>query len=49
MWYGSLGDGGLITDRHRLKLASTWMTAGHIVIAHANQATPPADLIKIRT
>ena len=48
MWYGSLGDGGNITARQRLKLADEWMTAGRIVIGHANQATSPSDLLKIR-
>ena len=48
MWYGTLGDGGNITPKRRLQLASEWMTAGHIVIAHANQATSPADLRRIK-
>ena len=48
MWYGSLGDGSNITASERLKLARTWMTAGHVVIGHANQPTAPADLLKIR-
>ena len=48
MWYGSLGDGGGVTNRTRLKLADKWMTKGRIVIAHANSITPPADLLKIR-
>jgi peptidoglycan-N-acetylglucosamine deacetylase len=47
MWFGSLGDGGGVTNRTRLNLAKKWMTAGRIVIAHANQVTPPADLLKI--
>jgi len=48
MWYGSLGDGGNITARQRLYLADKWMTAGRIVIAHANEPTSPGDLLKIR-
>ena len=47
MWFGSLGDGGGVTNRTRLKLADKWMTANKIVIAHANSVTPPADLLKI--
>ena len=48
MWYGTLGDGGGITAARRLQLAQQWMTAGHIVIAHANQVTSPYDLRRIR-
>jgi len=47
MWFGSLGDGGGVSNRTRLKLADKWMTANKIVIAHANTITPPADLLKI--
>jgi peptidoglycan-N-acetylglucosamine deacetylase len=49
LWYGSLGDSGNTRPKRRLELASQWMTAGHIVIAHANLPTPPADLRKIKT
>lgn len=48
MWYGSLGDGGKTTPKHRLQLADQWMTAGRIVIGHANLVTSPADLLRIR-
>ena len=48
MWYGSLGDSGNTRAKRRLELASQWMTAGHIVIAHANNPTAPADLRKIK-
>jgi peptidoglycan/xylan/chitin deacetylase (PgdA/CDA1 family) len=48
LWYGSLGDSGNTRPKRRLELANQWMTAGHIVIAHANVPTPPADLRKIK-
>jgi peptidoglycan/xylan/chitin deacetylase (PgdA/CDA1 family) len=48
MWYGTLGDGSGITAARRLQLASQWMTAGHLVIAHSNQVTSPSDLRRIR-
>ena len=48
MWYGSLGDAGNTTAKRRLQLARQWMTAGHLVIAHANQPTSPADLLQIK-
>lgn len=36
MWYGSLGDSGLLTSAQVFANAQQWMTADRIVIGHAN-------------
>lgn len=39
MWYGSLGDSGLLTEEILLGEARKWLLAQHIVIGHANFPT----------
>ena len=39
MWYGSLGDSGLLTPEVLLGEADKWLQAQHIVLGHANAPT----------
>ena len=39
MWYGSLGDSGLITPEVMMQEADKWLQPGHIVLGHANAPT----------
>lgn len=39
MWYGSLGDSGLLTQDVLLGEANKWLLAEHIVLGHANAPT----------
>lgn len=39
MWYGSLGDSGLIPPEVMMQEATKWMLPAHIVLGHANAPT----------
>ena len=39
MWYGSLGDSGLITPEVMMQEDDKWLQPGHIVLGHANAPT----------
>lgn len=39
MWYGSLGDSGLLTPEVLMGEADKWLLPGHIVLGHANAPT----------
>ncbi len=39
MWYGSLGDSGLLTPEVLMQEANKWMLPAHIVLGHANAPT----------
>jgi peptidoglycan/xylan/chitin deacetylase (PgdA/CDA1 family) len=39
LWYGTLGDSGLITEDVLMSQAQQWLLPQHIVLGHANQPT----------